>query len=917
VNVACQLRRSSEQAQASALLLFSHEPRDLLHLCAALGSDASPVCHVVADGFLVHLPRPTSTVFPGVLRLRALARHLLLPIDAELLPALLEEEAAALTRKQGLVFLPHSRVLQYDPDRAVPLSSLLTCIRRPDLDWQPFPKEPPPPSKKPAPVPDFPQTLPAEFFAEGGQGVGVEESRPDGAGLPARALGSIAFYFGGALAASGELLHLWRLVGAGANLINRALNLTPRLSERLLGMQEAALRALLRDFRTGNIEQALRRALPLGGRGGGPASVASNARLPFHNTRYSLGNILKGYRGPFSIWFAGYDVLTELFNEYRKQAEEAARRGDHRRAAFIHGKLLHDYRAAANVLAKGGVHLDAAILLLTVVGDKIAAAGEYEAAGDYERALALYRQCGKHGMAGDLLRRLGQEEEALAEYWLAAEKLVAANGHYQAGEFLLNRAVLPDLALAYFEAGWGARPAANALPCAIRMAQIYTERESVARLMSHALQVDDYLQATAVGAPASEFYNEMARLAMKPALAGIADDVRDLALMGLAGQLRQCLQYKRSPVEPVSMLFGQSPLWAPALIHDARFAARAARKREPEAIPAQSAMTVIPAVRPQVTAVCWAPGTEEIILGFASGEIFCYRPRDGITLPVNSPHDCGASVVALTTGSKAQTIVALTMGQDDALLKCYERTMDGFRRAEQQVVHTTDEAYVAPLLAGNDERCLMVWTGHELQLFRLPGLISIARTRFPNHLECVCGALFAWLGTYESPEPIYLVFDGTEIRQCSYDQELAPLELATLGWHPRGPKGSVRSRPWLDWRKLSPNELELLGIGDAGILRRSVLSFDGGMIQSLNAVHYSHNFTERVRAAAFIRWRSLAAAVTEQGVYWMQTHTNRFCLAGLTKRPFPEAIACFPHTDGHALIVVNSAGTIESVRIEA
>lgn len=50
--------------------------------------------------------------------------------------------------------------------------------------------------------------------------------------------------------------------------------------------------------------------------------------------------------------------------EYRKAASEAAKMGDHRRAAFIYGKLLGDYREAAAALMAGGLYHDAAQLYL-------------------------------------------------------------------------------------------------------------------------------------------------------------------------------------------------------------------------------------------------------------------------------------------------------------------------------------------------------------------------------------------------------------------------------------------------------------------------------------------------------------------------------------------------------------------------
>src|SRR4030095_346484 len=95
-------------------------------------------------------------------------------------------------------------------------------------------------------------------------------------------------------------------------------------------------------------------------------------------------------------------------------AEAAARAGDYRRAAFIYGRLLSDYPRAAAVLAQGGLHRDAALIYLHKLHDYLAAARAYEAAGDVDRALALYRKCGEHALAGDLLRGAGEEDTARA-----------------------------------------------------------------------------------------------------------------------------------------------------------------------------------------------------------------------------------------------------------------------------------------------------------------------------------------------------------------------------------------------------------------------------------------------------------------------------------------------------------------------
>src|SRR5213596_901195 len=98
MKVPFRLRRRPTSAPAAALLLPSHAAVALVRLCARLGGAELPHVFAVADGFLVKLPRPVETAPPGVVRLRALAADLWVPADAELVPALLDDEAAALVR---------------------------------------------------------------------------------------------------------------------------------------------------------------------------------------------------------------------------------------------------------------------------------------------------------------------------------------------------------------------------------------------------------------------------------------------------------------------------------------------------------------------------------------------------------------------------------------------------------------------------------------------------------------------------------------------------------------------------------------------------------------------------------------------------------------------------------------------------
>ena len=170
------------------------------------------------------------------------------------------------------------------------------------------------------------------------------------------------------------------------------------------------LRKLLREFRDGDPAKALRRAMPITppGEPGVPARIS---RLPWTRAIYNLGDLLRlrrpGRGEANAVITAEPNLIHVLAQEYRKAALKAAEQGDFRRAAYIHGFLLRDDRQAASALQCGGLHHDAAILYLKKMNDLAAAAQAFEAAGEVDRAIELYRQLANHEAAGDLLRRIG------------------------------------------------------------------------------------------------------------------------------------------------------------------------------------------------------------------------------------------------------------------------------------------------------------------------------------------------------------------------------------------------------------------------------------------------------------------------------------------------------------------------------
>ncbi len=637
------------------LLLLSDDVAALLTLTAAVGSEPLPTLFAVAGGFLLKLVRPETRRFPGVVRLRNLAADLFLPFDALLLPALFDDEAAGLTRDRGLVFLPGGSVLAYDPAAALPLASLVELPRPPQRNWAPLPPRPDRPDRLREVRLDLPETR-EQMLTAASLDIGAEAPRPAQAGPMSTATGRAQAWLGRLLIRLGNLFSWRGLARSGANLVRGALERVPRISEELLGRQEAALRDLLRQFQEGNLEDALRRALPLGGDGVRGGTPADNANLPTHPLRYSLGELLaEGKRGA-SVWFGGGQVQAKLAEEYRKAAAAAAARGDHRRAAFIYFRLLADYRSAAAVLARGGLYRDAALIYLERLHEPLMAARAFANAGDIDRAVVLYRRHGQHAEAGDLLCQAGETDAALVEYGLAADKLARTGNHLAAGDLLRERAGRPDLAIPHYRAGWEIRHYGGSLPCILRLLE--GESEVPAFLTLASVAGDWYARPEAAEAEAGQFFNALARLADRPALARVRSELRDQALLGLAGRLRGGVALRTAPGPIVSALLGQEEVWPVPVVHDAETAYRAAYQATPAALacrlptPSDSLRLGVGVV----TAACQAPETGMVFVGFRDGALARFDPRSGGV--VRQP-GVGKSVTRLASDANGQTVVAL------------------------------------------------------------------------------------------------------------------------------------------------------------------------------------------------------------------------------------------------------------------
>lgn len=918
------LHQTAHPGPVTAYLLLSEKATDLLELCARIAAEAPeiarewpalPPIFAVPGGFLVKLGRPAAAVFPGTIRLRSRVANLFLPADAELTPALLDDEAAGLVRERGLIFLPGERVFAFAPDQLVTADKLLSLPRQSRREWQALPARPARPERLEEILLDRSDETPNLILESGGEGIGEQTPRPADAGPIARTAGRAALGAGHGLAWLGKMLHLPGLAKLGAALAAGALSAVPRLTESLLGQQEAALRELLRKFRAGDLEEALRHALPLSNAPGRGGQAAGDAKLPMHGLRYRLADLLGSARGPVSNWFASMDVHGELTREYHKAAEAATARGDYRRAAFIYGRLLNDFRRAADVLSRGGLHHDAAILYLEILGDSLAAARAFEAAGETDRALRLYLQRGEHLLAGDLLRRLGEEEAAMRYYVLAADQLAAVENFVAAADVLFHRAQRPDLARRYLADGWGKRPRGGAIPCLLRLTQWHAEQDEQRPLLALVAEAEQFFAPSGNEHGASQFFNALAQTADRPNLSSLREELRDRALRALAAKLRYRAETDVRPGVAVSGLFGASGTWKAALVSDADFALKAVfkKKDKPAKKIIQPALTRLRVGAGQVTAVCAAPLSGRIFLGFNNGSIRCFHPQEELAIRVATPR-LGSPIIALATDDRGNRLIALLQKSGEASLFSFTISETGYDFASDITVAAFGPCWLTPIAERGNAPLFGFWNGQNLSiLYGDHDLLPVFwKPLMETEKKARAGLLFPNRYPFDlgKGSPVSVCFvDNTLVRYYPGSSN-APITLLSLGWRPGSQLRGLCSPPPLSCTWSDARTLELVGIHEDDSIHWTELFFS----DPDNLVLRGGASTQQgsYRAAALVRpgW---IAGVHAGGVDWLYRHQHRLLPRSTTPATLEDVVACAPSLPTGELLVICRDGSLTRV----
>lgn len=892
VEIPFRLKRRETPLPAAALFVPSADARSLLAVVAAVGG-RWPDLFAVADGFVVVPLGAVPPAIPGTIQLRRLAGELYLPADADLLPALRIDETADLTASRGLVFLPGGTVLAFDSSAPVSESAAISLgtVRR--EEWTLFPERPEQPEKLHAIRFDAPEDAIAAIL-EGGRPDGTNplgEAIPDDARPAAGSTGQTIA--ANSKLAMGQFLNwMGRTFGvkswaeAGANMARRAMEQVPRLSEKVFGEQEAALREVLRQFQAGDIEKALRRApIAVPDPDGKPAQIGGGATLSETDARYSLRSLLGSGGGPAVAWLGGGDVWAQLATEYRKLAEEAVRKGDFRRAAYVYGVLLRDPRQAAKVLDSGGMHRDAAILYRDKLNDRAAAAACFERGGCWDEAVGIYQELQEFEKAGDLYQRLGDESAACEMYASAAEKMAGSGQYRAAGDLTRGKAGNVARAEFYFRQGWD-NGGPDALGCSGRLVEDRI----------HAGEWDDLRaivdQAEIRFAPprsdeAGRFFAHLTEAADHSAPKPVAEDLRDRAKLALAVHLRDTARAGRSATAAISSLFGNHASWAAPLVRDAREALR----REATVKPRGADGTAYPTVRfvrgPVSAAV--VGGSFDLIIAGAGGELVIFRAESGEAEPI--PLGMNGSPAALSCSPDGQAIVVLTTQGASAYLVGKARNSDAkwtFWMPADLPRGMGTVPYLEPVMTEEADQLLVrVHFEGSSALYLAPTMQGISGVLVRGKQELT---------------PVFAVQSG-DVGWHWSDRKLSDGVHATpIPWHPAVPPGSSFVFAPVDWLTPAVYSLELCGIAADG----AVYWTEAKRLDSMLAASTATTTTPAgYQAACLIRPGLLAAVTADNHVHWLRADGSP-----TLRRWGPPRVIADP---GRAVFVANRPNTNEIV----
>ncbi len=229
--------------------------------------------------------------------------------------------------------------------------------------------------------------------------------------------------------------------GAGSNgkerpgLLHQIMNWMADKIEDLERQRDSELKRLS-DLFEKNTDEALQYAIPLNSpymnRGTAqPSGQLTKRPLQFNLNRLGGGQAVDGWNVD--------KYYNDLRSKYVKAAQQAIEQKDYKKAAYVYAHLLGDYDAAANTLRQGKHFREAAVLYKDHVKSIPLAAACLEEGGLYQEAIELYTSLNKHEKVGDLYTLLEQKERAYKAYEECARQATSNKDFLESARILADK----------------------------------------------------------------------------------------------------------------------------------------------------------------------------------------------------------------------------------------------------------------------------------------------------------------------------------------------------------------------------------------------------------------------------------------------------------------------------------------------
>lgn len=296
-------------------------------------------------------------------------------------------------------------------------------------------------------------------------------------------------------------------------------------------------------------DQGLKFAIPFGGEASHRGMGTAGSQLTRRDTDFNLGRL--GGGGPADPWDVSNEMRLALSQKYRLLATREIQLKRYRRAAYIFAELVGDLVSAAGALMTGQHYREAACLYKERLNRPLDAARCLEKGGLWAEALQLFKELRQFEVAGDIARRIDQEDEAQRLYRVAVFAARGASDHREAARLLDDKLHVPLEALEELIEGWRGAAGGHCIRETFLLAGRLSLHERAAALVAtltaaEHLPVGLRVSTEQLVGVAKTYPDASIRLAAADAariqMAGILTEERRAGATGAASWMQSCLK---------------------------------------------------------------------------------------------------------------------------------------------------------------------------------------------------------------------------------------------------------------------------------------------------------------------------------------------------------------------------------------